>query len=395
MRFYALLLFGCLCLTAQAIRKLDGSTIATQEAEAYARKVLTEANVTGAQIAIVNNGRLVWSMAHGLRQLNPGLPMTKETTTWAASITKGVFATYVMQLVERGEFNLDTPVAKQLKRPLNQYPVYSESAADLVDDPNWQLVTPRMALNHTSGFVNLVFFAPDKKLHLQFKPGARYSYSGEALNLLQFLIEEQKGRPLDQLMYDSIFAPLEMTHTAVAFRPEFEANIADRFNDKGAFLAKTRRNARAAGSMTTSAEDMAVFAQALFENKILKPSTRKALFHPSIQIRTKRQFPSEDLTEGTQAKEVGLAYGMGWGLLTKTKFGKAFFKEGHGDGAQTFMICFERQKSCMIILTNSDNGELTYRSLLETLFGNTVTPWEWHGYPAHLSAPVARPESRD
>ena len=380
MRFCTLYLLACLLVQAQIIRKLDGSSITAQAAEAFARKTLTEANVTGAQIAIVNNGRLVWSMAHGQRQLIPELPMTLETTTWAASITKGVFGTYVMQLVERGEFNLDTPFAKQLKKPLNLYPVYSESATDLVNDPNWQLVTPRMALNHTTGFVNLVYFAPDKKLHLHFKPGARYSYSGEALNLLQFLIEEQKGRPLDELMQESIFAPLKMTHTGIAFRKEFEANIADRFNDKGAFIAKTRRNARAAGSMTTSAEDMALLAQALFEDKLLKPATRKILFQPSIQIRTKHQFPSEDLTEGAPAKAVGLAYGMGWGLLTKTRFGKAFFKEGHGDGAQTFMICFERNKSCMILLTNSDNGERTFRPLLETIFGNTVTPWEWHGY---------------
>ena len=42
--------------------------------------------------------------------------MDRETTLWAASITKGVFATYVMQLVERGEFSLDTPVAEQLKQ---------------------------------------------------------------------------------------------------------------------------------------------------------------------------------------------------------------------------------------------------------------------------------------
>ena len=381
MRFSALLILSFTCLQAQPIRKLDGSIINTQVAEAFARKTLTEAKVTGAQIAIVNNGRLVWSMAHGQRQLNPDLPMTTETTTWAASITKAVFGTYVMQLVECGEFNLDTPFAKQLKQPLNLYSVYSESASDLVKDPNWQLVTPRMALNHTTGFTNLVMFAPDKKLHLQFQPGARYSYSGEALNLLQFLIEKQKGRPLDQLMQESIFAPLKMTHTGIAFRKEFEANIADRFNDKGVFIAKTRRNARAAGSMTTSAEDMALFAQALFENKLLKPATRKVLFHPSIQIRTKRQFPTEDTTEGPQAKEVGLAYGMGWGLLTKTSFGKAFFKEGHGDGAQTFMICFVRHKSCMILLTNSDNGERAFRPLLENLFGNTVTPWEWHGYP--------------
>ena len=31
---------------------------------------------------------------------------------------------------------------------------------------------------------------------------------------------------------------------------------------------------------------------------------------------------------------VGLAYGVGWGLLARTRFGPAFFKEGHGDGAQ-------------------------------------------------------------
>ena len=46
-----------------------------------------------------------------------------------------------------------------------------------------------------------------------------------------------------------------------------------------------------------------------------------------------------------------LAYGVGWGLLTHTRFGPAFFKEGHGDGAQNYMICFERRKACMILLT--------------------------------------------
>jgi len=44
------------------------------------------------------------------------------------------------------------------------------------------------------------------------------------------------------------------------------------------------------------------------------------------------------------------------------------------------MICFERSKSCMILLTNSDNGELAFRSLLEKILGDTRTPWEWEGY---------------
>jgi CubicO group peptidase (beta-lactamase class C family) len=381
MRFTPLLLLLALVAPAQTIRRLDGSTITAEFAEEFARKTLTDANVTGAQIAILNDGRLVWSMVHGLRQQDPDLPMTPETTTWAASITKAVFATYVLQLVERGEFDLDLPIARQLRKPLTDYPEYKETASKLVKERSWPLITPRMALNHTSGLNNLAVLAPDKKISLRFKPGARYSYSGEALNLLQMLIEEQKGRPIDELMQESLFTPLQMTRTGMRFRPEFESNIADRFNEQGAFIAKTRRNARAAGSMTTTATDLARFATALFENQLLQPATRQQLLAPSVQIRTVRQFQPAPQPEGLPAKELGLAYGLGWGLLTKTKFGKAFFKEGHGDGAQTFMICFERGQSCMILLTNSDNGERAYRPLLETLYGNTVTPWEWHGYP--------------
>ena len=75
----------------------------------------------GAQIAIVDRGKLVWSAAYGLRRRDPALPMNPETTTWAASITKSLFSTYVMQLVERGEFSLDTPIAKLLPQPLHTY----------------------------------------------------------------------------------------------------------------------------------------------------------------------------------------------------------------------------------------------------------------------------------
>jgi len=34
----------------------------------------------------------------------------------------------------------------------------------------------------------------------------------------------------------------------------------------------------------------------------------------------------------------------------------------------------------MIVLTNSDNGELAFRALFQTILGDTVTPWEWEGY---------------
>jgi hypothetical protein len=137
--------------------------------------------------------------------------------------------------------------------------------------------------------------------------------------------------------------------------------------------------------MTTSAVDLAKFASTLLAGRILKPSTRAEMLRPVLLINTVHEFPSPNDGTGKEAASVGLAYGVGWGLLTHTRFGPAFFKEGHGDGAQNYMICFERQKSCMILLTDSDNGELAFRPLLETILGDTVTPWEWEGYtPAEI-----------
>ncbi len=364
------------------IQRLDGSRISVSEAEALARKTLEEARVTGAQIAVLVKGKLVWSAAFGHRRLEPALPMARDTTTWAASITKGVFGTYVMMLVERGEFDLDKPITQQLPKGLETYEPYREKAVDLVRDPRWPKVTPRMLLAHTSGLSNFAMFEPDKKMHLQFEPGSRFLYSGEGLNLVQFALETQKQESLDQLMQEALFTPLGMSRTGLIYRQEFEANVADRYDFEENFRSKTQRfPARAAGSMTTSAEDLARFASALLGGKVIRPSTLRNMLKPYVQIRSLHNVPlAEDEGEGAEAAKVGLAYGMGWGLLTKTKFGPAFFKEGHGDGAQNYMVCFQRSKSCMILLTNSDNGEMAFQPLLERILGATVIPFEWEGY---------------
>jgi len=364
----------CLYAEPPAIRRLDGSMISFAEAESFARDVLRENRVTGAQIGVVDNGRLVWARAFGLRRVDPPLPMETNTNIWAASITKGVFAAYV---VEHGGIALDVPVAQQLSGPLDSFPAYKETATELVKDPRWARVTPRMLLAHTAGLLNFAFLEPDKKMHLHFEPGTKYGYSGEGLNIVQFLVEQKKGRRLDALMQEAVFDPLQMKGTGMIYREGFAANVADRYGADGKFIAQTKRfPPRASGSMSTNVEDLAKYVEALFTGRVLPELTK-----PVVQIRTLHQFAEKaDEPEGEEAKRVGLAYGLGWGLLTKTKFGPAFFKEGHGDGAQNYMICFTRRKACMILLTNSDNGERAFRPLMEKIFGNTATPWEWEGY---------------
>ena len=187
-----LLLAFSLHLPAQSIRRIDGTRIDAVKADTLARRLIAQEHVTGGQIAVLNDGRLVWSAAYGLRDVEHNLPMQTSTTTWAASITKSVFATYVMQLSLAGKLPLDTPIAQLLPQPLTSYPEYKDSAADLVNDPRYATITPRMLLAHSAGFANFAAYEPDKKMHLHFAPGTRFAYSGEGLNLLQFVIEQRE-----------------------------------------------------------------------------------------------------------------------------------------------------------------------------------------------------------
>lgn len=364
-----------------AIRRLDGKTVTPDEAVLTSFRELARDHVTGAQIAILNRGKVVWTYAYGFRDEEHKLPMTQDTNIWAASITKSVFATWVMHLVEQHQLDLDKPIAQMLEKPLNTYEPYKISGSEIVRDPQWQKVTPRMLLAHTSGLANFADFEPDKKLHLHFPPGTRFAYSGEGLNLLQFAIEELQPAAINIGMQRDLFGPLGMRHTGMVWRPEFDADAALRYDAKGGLIGATHRDKpRAAGSMTTTVDDLGRFTEAFLGGKLLSSATRAQMLTAQINIRSAHQFPTLDAATSDEGAKVGLAYGLGWGLLARTPYGEAFFKEGHGDGAENYMICFIRSSSCMILLTNSDNGELAFRPLLEQLLGDTVTPWEWESY---------------
>jgi CubicO group peptidase (beta-lactamase class C family) len=380
---------------AMPIQRLDGSRLSLTAADSLTRHLVRAHNIAGLQLAVVNDGAIVWSAAYGTRTrgdgngsapVGPDLPMERTTTTWAASITKALFATYVMQLVEQRQLDLDATLVSLLPEPLDRYAPYREKAKVLVHDPAWSRVTARMLLSHTSGLANFAIFEPDSLMRLHDTPGTRYRYSGEGFNLLQFVIEQRLHAPLDSLMRTALFEPLRMERTSLTYRPQFESDIADRFGSRGQFLSKTRRNpARAAGSMTSTAEELAGFVIALLDDSrvhpIIRADTRAAMLSPQVRIVSQMQNgPRSETTDGEEASRLGLSYGLGWGLLTQTRYGPAFFKEGHGDGAQTYLLCFTRQRSCLIVLTNSDNGEFAFRPLVNALLGTDDIPWIWEGY---------------
>jgi len=359
------------------IRRLDGTVLTGAKAAEIARRALAENHVTGAEIAVLNGGKVVWTEEFGQRDTAAKLPMGPETVMWAASITKGLFSSYVMTLVDAGFIELDKPVWQYLGKPLPQFDKYK----DLAGDVRWRRITARHLLSHTSGLANFAALEPDGKMRLHWEPGTRYGYSGEGMNLLQMVVEQRMGKPLNELMRERIFAPLGMTRTSMVWQDSFQGNYAMGYAPLGVNLGHTKRaSPKAAGSMDTTVGDLGRFVEGLLAGRVMSPKAQAEMLRPQIAITSLHQFPTLSNDKGDEGSRVGLSYGLGWGLLSATKYGPAFFKEGHGEGAQNYMICFREKGDCMIVLTNSENGELAFRTLFERILGDTVTPWEWEGY---------------
>jgi CubicO group peptidase (beta-lactamase class C family) len=383
------LMIGAISLSAQqaAVVRLDGSRILPSQIDAAVTQSMASGHVTGLGVAIFNHGKIVYLKTYGMRDEEKHLPLTPDSVMTAASLSKAAFATVVMRLVEMHTIDLDRPVYEYLPKPLPEYPAYT----DLAGDPRYKQITIRMLLDHTSGFPNWRRFTDDHRLTINFQPGSRFAYSGEGIALAQLVVETVTGKPLNNLMKETIYQPLGMARTSMVWEDRFEDNFANGYNEQGRSLGPERRKkGNAAGSMQTTLNDYARFVQAVLGGAILDGKDREQMLSPQIQIRSKHEFPSLASETTTENQSVRLSYGLGWGLFW-TRYGKAFFKEGHDDGWRHYVVCFDDPKSAILIMNNTSNGEDVYSNLLETLLSDTFTPLEWEGFKAPSAALRSHP----
>jgi CubicO group peptidase (beta-lactamase class C family) len=367
---------------ASIVKRLDGSTISSQEIDATVTRLMRAAKIPGAGIAILNDQKVVYLKSYGYRDKEKALPLTENSVMTAASLTKTAFAVLVMQLVQENVLSLDKPVYQYLPKPLPEYPEYK----DLAGDDRYRKITTRMLLDHTSGFPNWRWINEDKKLNINFEPGSRYAYSGEGITLLQYVIETMTNRSLAGLMRERIFVPFGMTRTSMIWEPRFETDFANAYDEQGHSLGPQRRKyPDAAGSMQTTLSDYSRFLQAVMHSEGLKKETRDEMLAPQIQILSKHEFPSLSNEPSDENKSIRLSYGLGWGLYS-TPYGEAFFKEGHDDGLRHYAVCFDKAGIGFLIMTNSENGEGIYKELLETLLKNSYTPIEWERFTPYNAA---------
>src|SRR5262245_14591571 len=308
-----------------AVTRPDGAKLTPAQIDSTVNGLIQAAHVTGAGVALFHHGAVVYLKAYGLRDVEKHLPLTPDSVMTAASLTKPAFATVVMRLVEGGALDLDKPIEQYLGKPLAHFAPY----ADLKGDLRTARLTLPILLDHTTGFANFRGLEDEHKLHTHYDPGAHYGYSGEGINLAQFVVEKVTGKSATELMQEELYGPLKMWRSSMIWLPRFEPDFANGYDEYGRSLGPERRTSpSAAGSMQTTAHDYAKFLSALMRAEALSSAARDRMLSPQIRIHSAHQFPSLNTDTTTAHQAIELSYGIGWGLY-KARYGPAFFKEGH------------------------------------------------------------------
>lgn len=377
----------------RSIQRLDSVTLLPDSVTRYITALMNKANVHGLSVSIVNNHELVYQQYFGVRDKRKNESFTPGTIWYGASLSKTILADVTLQLAAEGFIHLDTPLYRYLDKPLYTYHtnrIQQFFGANYIDynslegDERYKMITPRMCLAHTSGFPNWRWLEPDQKLTIKFEPGAKYSYSGEGLFLLQFVLEETTGKDFEELAVEKIFIPMEMNRSSFVWQRAYEGNYAVGHDGNGSFLGIPKRNVpNGAGSLSTTLEEYTSYFQTVLGQR---ESRYADLVSPQIRIKAKQQFGPNSQVESNENDSIKLSYGLGYGLY-ETPYGKAFFKEGHLEGWQHYAVGIPGKGNALILMSNSDNAESIFKELIEYTTGNTSTPWYWEGYIPYNNKP--------
>lgn len=378
---HAYIAWGLLAISAQS-QRIEAKN--PDHIDVAVERAMKETGAKGLAIAVIENGKVQSVRAFGVRNA-AGVPLTTDTVMYGASLTKAVFGYLATQLAQENMLELDEPIADMLPRPLPEYGNLDAYGnwGDLGDDPRWKLITPRMVLNHSTGFANFSFLEPDRKLRIHFSPGSRYAYSGEGIMLLQFALEEGRGLDVGKVLQSRFFGPLGMRNTSLVWRPSFSENLADGWDEKGKLEPHDERSrVRAAGSMDTTIADFAIMTAAMVRGYGLKRKWRAEFAKGTRAITTAQQFPTL-LPDAEPDARPSAAAGLGVISFSGPQ-GAGWFKGGHNDSTANTLVCLERRKRCVVILSNDVRAERAFPMLVRSILGDTGVPYRWE-YPGLVS----------
>lgn len=355
----------CAILAAASSSRAADYSAVVPALEKDIRQEMRQWNIGGVAVALVDDQRVVYAAGFGEAKC--------DSVFRVGSISKLFNAIAVMQQVEAGKLDLDTPLAPDLL-PLNPF-------------PGAPAVTLRQILCHRSGLprespVGGYFDGSQPGLAatvtsvrscvLATPPGEKTRYSNIAPSIAGRLVERASGEGFEDYQRKHVLGPLGMTNSAwtLAHAPcgrlvQSHMRVAD---GRGGWTRQAAPvfdlGTQPAGNLLSTAEDLARFTSALLAGGLglIKPETLQEMWRPQLT---------------TDPEGFGLGFSIG-----KFQGHRTIGHSGAVYGCSSLLVLLPEQKLAAVVLGNEDIvggrmrhiGDTALGLLLAAKFGEEPPP---------------------
>ena len=330
------------CALALAIWFLLGAApvLADEGAlSATVQKALKAWQVTGAQVVVLEQGKVTYDQPFGLKNVASNAPVDNQTRFEIGSITKQFTAAAILQLKEHGKLSLSDPLGKYV-------PQYARAKNITIEQLLWQVTGipnytatknfMQIATSHRGTFNAMLAMVKNKPLN--FEPGTKWQYSNTNYLLLGRIVEVASGIPWRTYVQTHIFDTLGMKESTFM---ENEANVDDMAT--GYYSPKKTLEpsppflgwAGGAGAIVSTATDMAKWDEGLFGGKVIAQSDLALMTSP-----------------GRLANGKATDYGFGW-LLDTHDGQQRIWHNGGTFGFNSTNHVYPRLGQAIIVLENT------------------------------------------
>ncbi|WNS44229.1 serine hydrolase domain-containing protein [Paenibacillus sp. MMS20-IR301] len=339
--------------------------VTTKAAQQKADTLLTKPYGTNSvQYALIDHGNITISGEAGKNDEHGVKPLTKDTMYGIGSISKMFTTVAVMQLVEQGKINLDTPIVQYITE-------------FTMKDERFRQITPRMLLNHSSGlngsslmnaklFKDNDTYAHDTLLKqlagqtLKADPGAYSVYCNDGFTLAEILVEQVSGMDFTSYIHRYITEPLGMNGTKTPLDSPDTVKMAGLYYPTYTGQLPTEAvNVIGTGGIYSTAEDLARFSQ------IFTGEAEEVLSGKSAEAMAQAEYKTPLWPDDA---DNSIDFGLGWdgvNLYPFSEYGmKALTKGGDTPLYHASLVVLPEQEMAAAVI--SSGGASTYDQLLAT-----------------------------
>lgn len=315
-------------------------------------------------VLVAKNGKIIYEKAIGWADHLHRDSLKISSVFELASVSKTFTSTAIMMLVEDGKIRLD------------------QNVKDFYPDFPYEDITVKLLLSHRSGMMNYVYFVDDlwkaqkkderpgitnqdvMKLIAEHKPAPymkpdrKFHYNNSNYMVLGAIIEKVSGQKFSAFMYENIFKPLGMKHTAVYSKAEYDKIPVDVIGHDRTWRRSVAQNFLDGPvgdkGIYSTIEDLYLFDRAMRKGRLLDAATMDSIYAPHNEMQRGH-----------------FNYGYGWRTFEKGK-NKVVYHTGWWHGFRHIYLRQLNKDITVILLSNLTNGSLLKLDGLYQIVGMPV-----------------------